>query len=137
MSSILRGITQTPARSRYFLAIEAYVPTEPEGAVDAGDSAVTFQNGGSPPGEFIVEGTITINYVGFAAEALLKDLGRGFTVVDTSNRHIARYRYVQRVNGSATEGVGDRVDPLDDAFGCFYVKVWSADGQGVFVVRTG
>ena len=127
-----------PARSRYFLAIDSYNPSGIiVGLGDPGDIAITFQNGASPPGEFIVEGSVVMNYVAFSENDLLKDLGRSFTMIDTSNRHIARYRHVQRVNGPTTEGVGGIVDPADGAYGCFYVKVWSADGEGVIVVRTG
>lgn len=135
MSSVLRSHDLIPPQIRFFLATESYDPPEPTGFIDPGDSAITFPNG--YPGTIVVEESMTVNYVAFSQGALLRDLGRTVVVVDSANRHIALYREVQRVNGASTEGVGGPVDPLDSAYGCFFVKVWSADGQGVYVVRTG
>jgi hypothetical protein len=135
MSSVLRYPGQIPARIRYFLAVQSYTPQDQEGTIDSGDSAITFPDGYTA--SIVVEDSLTVNYVAFSTGDLLKDLGRNVIVVDSENRHIARYREVQRVNGADTEGVNGRVDPLDSAYGCFFVKTWSADGLGVYVVRTG
>ena len=135
MSSVLRYHSQIPARIRYFLAVGSYIPSESEGFIDPGDSAITFPDGFTD--SVILLESLTVNYVAFNAGELLKDLGRTVLVVDSENRHIAQYRQVQRINGVASEGVGGPSDPLDSAYGCFFVKVWSADGQGVYVVRTG
>ena len=135
MSSARRFPDQIPARIRYFRAILSYDPPEPTGAIDPGDSAITFPNGYAA--SIVREDSLTVNYVAFATGDLLKDLGRTVIIVDSEDRHLARYREVQRVNGTSTEGVGPVVDPLDSAYGCFFVKTWSADGQGVYVVRTG
>ena len=136
MSSSSRYPDQIPARAGYFRAIQSYISSEPEeGLVDPGDSAITFPNGYTS--SIVLLESIVVNYVDFAAGDLLKDLGRSVTIVDAEGRHIARYREVQRVNGLSTEGVGPVVDSLDSAYGCFFVKTWSADGQGVYVVRTG
>jgi hypothetical protein len=134
MSSASRYPDQIPARVGYFRAIQSYISSEPVGSID-GDSAITFPNGYTS--SIVLLDSIVVNYVDFAAGDLLKDLGRSVTIVDAEGRHIARYREVQRVNGSSTEGVGPIVDPLDSVYGCFFVKTWSADGQGVYVVRTG
>lgn len=135
MSSASRYPEQIPARVRYFRAVQSYIPTEPEGFIDPGDSAITFPDGYAS--SVVRLESLTVNYVAFNAGDLLKDLGRTVVVIDSDDRHVARYREVQRVNGPTTEGVGAPVDPLDSAYGCFFVKTWSANGQGVYVVRTG
>lgn len=135
MSSAARYPDQIPARVRYFLAIQSYTPPELTGVIDPGDSAITFPNGYAD--SIVLEESLTVNYVAFSEGDLLKDLGRTVIVVNSENRHIARYREIQRVNGVRTEGVGGPVDPQDSFYGCFFVKTWSADGQGVYVVRTG
>jgi hypothetical protein len=133
--SALRAPSQIGPRIKYLLTIAAYDPPEPEGDIDPGDSALTFDNG--YPGAVVVEGSVVANYVDFAAGELLKDLGRQITLVDSAGKHLALYREVQRVNGASTEGVGGLVDPADGPYGTFFVEVWSADGQGVKVVRVG
>jgi hypothetical protein len=132
--SAMRSFSQIPVRVKYFLAVDSYIPLEDEGVADPGDAGVNFQDGFQ---EIVVEGSITLDYVGFSSGDLLKDLGQQFTMVDINNNHIATYRKVQRVNGPASEGVGPALSPADGPFGTFFVKVWSADGQGVYVVRTG
>ena len=64
--------------------------------------------------------------------ALLKDLGRQIVVYSDSlpgSLHTAVYRQVLLVDGATSEGVGSQAP--------FYVKVFSAAGTGVGVVRTG
>ncbi len=124
-----------PSQVRYFITTDSYDAPPSPGEADTGDATLVFING--YPGSTIVEGSVTANYVSFDANVLLKDLGRSVTITDTEGTHIARYRQVQRVNGPTTEGVGPTVDPYDGPYGCFYVKVWAADGQGVYVARTG
>jgi hypothetical protein len=62
-------------------------------------------------------------------------MGRQITIYDdTTSAHVAIYREVQVVNGADTEGVGGS----SPAWGSnYFVKVWSANGLGVAVVRTG
>lgn len=134
MSSVLRHADTIPAQIRYFLAIEDFNPTEPVGRIDISDPAVVFEGG--YPGTIVVEETLTAAYPGFSAGNLLKDLGREFILVNTAGVHLARYRQVQRVNGPTTEGVGPAIGS-DGPYGCFFVKVWSADGLNVYVTRTG
>lgn len=131
----MRAQSQIPVRVQYLRAIQSYVPTEPEGFIDPGDDAITFSSGYTDT--IILEESLRVSYVAFAAGDLLKDLGREVVVVNAGGAYVARYREVQRVNGPSTEGVGGPVDPLDSAYGCFFVKVWAADGSGVKVVRTG
>jgi hypothetical protein len=135
MASVLRSYAQVPSQVRYFLTTDAYVAPGSPGVADVGDSTLVFIDG--YPGSIIEEGSVVANYVSFGANELLKDLGRSVTITNAASAHIARYRQVQRVNGPTTEGVGPIVDTYDGSYGCFYVKVWSADGQGVLVVRTG
>jgi hypothetical protein len=132
---MLRSFSQIPVRTAFFLAFQAYIPSEQVGLVDPVDSAIVFPNG--RPESIVVVDSVTVNYVGFSEGDLLKDLGRQVILVNAAGVHEALYREVQRVNGAATEGVGGIVDPLDGPYGTFFVKVWSADGLGVKVLRTG
>jgi hypothetical protein len=135
MASVLRRHDMIMPQVRYFLTTDAYVAPGSPGVADVGDSTLVFIDG--YPGSIIEEGSVVANYVSFDANVLLKDLGRSVTITNADGAHIARYRQVQRVNGPTTEGVGPTVDPYDGPYGCFYVKVWAADGQGVLVARTG
>lgn len=130
-----RSFSQIPVRTAFFLAFQTYIPSEPVGLVDSTDSAIVFPNG--RPESVVEAESVTVNYVGFTQGDLLKDLGREVLLVSATGVHEALYREVQRVNGAATEGVGGIVDPADGPYGTFFVKVWSADGQGVKVLRTG
>lgn len=133
--SIRRAFSQVPVRIKYLIATASYIAPEPVGVIDTGDSAFTVDSG--YPGAIVVEESITVNYVDFTQGELLKDLGRQVTLINTDGVHVALYREVQRVNGADTEGVGGLVDPADGPYGTFFVKVWSADGQGVKVARLG
>lgn len=139
MTSVLRTYAQIPARIRYFITTSAYVPPEPFGFVgfnipnNEGDYDPTFYI--SPYPGPIVSGTIgPVEYVDLSAGELLKDLGQQIVFTDVNNNHRAIYRRVQRVNGADSEGVGGS---LFDSYGSFYVKVWDAQGTGVYVARTG
>lgn len=121
-------------RTRFFLTTQSYNAPPSPGYSDIGDATLAFPNG--YPGTVVVEGSVTANYVSFFQGELLKDLGRQIKLVSSTGTHLATYREVQRVNGTSTEGVGP-AQILDEAYGCFFVKVWSADGVGVNVVRTG
>lgn len=130
----MRTFSQIPVRTKYFLTLEAYVPNPPTG-VSYDDPAIVFPNG--YPGAILEDGALgVVEYPGFDAGVLLKDLGRQVVIVDASANHLAVYREVQRVNGPATEGVGAPVG-VDGPYGTFFVKVWAADGSNVLVARTG
>jgi hypothetical protein len=134
MSSVLRHTDTIPAQIRYFLTTDSYAAPQSPGEADTGDSTLVFIDG--YPGAIIEEGSVPANYVSFDAGVLLKDLGRSVILTNAAGAHLARYRQVQRVNGATTEGVGPAIG-LDGPYGCFFVKVWSADGTGVLVARTG
>lgn len=135
MSSTLRKFSQIPVRIKYFLTLAEYDPAPPAEGVSYDDPALVFPGG--YPGPIVGDGALGIvDYPGFAAGVLLKDLGRQVVIVDSMDRHIAVYREVQRVNGSGSEGVGPQVSP-DGPYGTFFVKVWAADGSNVLVARTG
>jgi hypothetical protein len=69
----------------------------------------------------------------YAMGTLFKDLGRQLLIKDADDNHVALFRQVQWVNGTLTEGVGG----VPPSWNCLFVKVWSADGENVCVVRTG
>jgi hypothetical protein len=119
MTSVLRSHAQIPVRNRYFTVID-----------DISGYTATTTTGGVliTPTQFLNNYNATVNV---ASGALLKDLGRSITIYSpTTNLHTEVYRWVQRVNGANTEGVGG-------AYNTFYINTWSADGTGVGVARTG
>ncbi len=139
MSSVLRHVAQIPSRVKYFLVTDEEVATGdvPEtGAfsMDAGNYAVV--------GSMI--SIAAFNALGSSSRidvdpspgafddgALLKDMGRQITIFDgtvAGQPHIAVYREVQRVNGTATAPAWNST---------LFVKVWAADGTNVGVIRTG
>ncbi len=133
---MLRTYAQIPARAKYFLYndgidVPGTVPTTsiftlPEGSYADLTSMATATAVNAVVG--IVTGVAP-------ATNILKDMGRQITIYDpTTHLHLAVYRQVQVVDGIATEGVGGSAP----AWGSnYFVKVWSADGQGVAVIRTG
>lgn len=136
MSSMLRKYSQIPVRAKYLLAVAAGDAVGPN---PSDVSAFTLNSG-----EHIYVSSIASNDDiltgghGFAIEpiaegALYKDMGRQIVIYDAEQRHIAVFRQVQLVSGGDTEGVC----PAADRCANIYVKVWSADGLGVVVVRTG
>jgi hypothetical protein len=148
MSSLLRYIAQapahSPARAKFFLALVDI--SCGSGETTAGASVVY------PDGDGIVQTVMTetefndafsrgVNIGCFnedapitqiAQHALLRDMGREVVVTQDASPslHLYKYRQVQIVNGSDTEGV-----PTTDVGP--YVLVWAADGANVNVVRTG
>ena len=132
--SATRSFSQIPVRTAFFITTAAY--NRGAGAsLDSEDTTLSFPNG--YPGPIVVDGTSgSFIYPAVLQGELLKDMGRSMTIVDTTDKHLALFREVQRVNGAATEGVGPAgVD--DAAYGTFFIKTWSADGNGVIVVRVG
>lgn len=74
-----------------------------------------------------------------ATNQLYKDLGREivrYSSLGVGAEKLAVYRQVQRVSGSASEGVPASDVPASTATP-IYVKVWDAAGLGVGVARTG
>lgn len=124
MSTQLRRIAQAPAhspvRAKFFLALNS-VSTRGTGVVNA-TGAVSSVMTSSAFSAATVNGAIT-------QYNIYRDMGREIVVVDSDNNHIQKWRAVQHVNNSATEGVNEDSD--------LYVLVWAADGANVNVVRTG
>jgi hypothetical protein len=129
----MRSFSQIPVRTAFLMATEAVV--RGSGVPSADDSTLSFPDG--YPGSIIVDGALGAQvYPAVAQGELLKDMGRSITIVNDAGAHLALYREVQRVLGSGSEGVGAAgVD--DGAYGTFFIKVWSADGNGVVAVRIG
>jgi hypothetical protein len=136
MSSTLRSYAQIPARVKYFIydsgsaTTDVAVPavsifTLPVGAYASLSSKATADE----------VNDVANTDPSSPATSLLKDMGRQITIYDdTTSAHVAIYREVQVVNGADTEGVGGS----SPAWGSnYFVKVWSANGLGVAVVRTG
>lgn len=61
---------------------------------------------------------------------LYRDLGKQIVIKDANNNHLAYFRLVRLQNSVANEGV-------NMADSNIWMKVWSASGTGVAVVRTG
>jgi hypothetical protein len=117
MSSAISSYAQIAGRTKFFLVVGADISG------------------------YIVDGLRTVTTLDPATNndgsvdqvdeySLLKDLGRQIVVCSVpGSPHTAVYRQVLLVDSATTEGVG--------ATPPFYVKVFSADGAGVHVVRTG
>jgi hypothetical protein len=137
MSSTLRAYAQIPTRAKYFLwgagdqEINEDVPITSIFRIDPGayadlTSMATAAAVNDAPGW---------NSDFTPAQAVLKDMGRQITIYDASTgAHLAVYREVQVVDGIGSEGVGASGPAWQSNI---FVKVWSADGNGVNVVRTG
>lgn len=125
MSSVTSSYAQIAGRTKFFLVVG--LPIQQGANVDISG--------------YIVDGLRTVTTLDPATNndgtvdevdigSLLKDLGRQIVVYSLpGSPHTAVYRQVLLVDGASSEGVG--VTPP------FYVKVFSADGAGVGVVRTG
>lgn len=149
MSTQLRRIAQspvpTPARSRFFLAIDALSGCATSLCNPSLSEVVYLNNDGSfesvmTTTEFndnFTEGAGQLSVI--EAGALLKDLGREVNVIGADGNRLSKYRQVQIVNGTGSEGVGGTAgtaapDPWNSNL---FVRVWAADGNSVNVVRTG
>ena len=133
--SSLRSFSQIPVRTTFFIATEDYSGNSGV-TLDSGDITLSFPNG--YPGPIVVDGTSgSFIYPLVKKGRPLKDMGRSMTIVDTTGKHLAVFREVQRVYGAATEGVFSGGEAGDAAYGTFFIKTWSADGNGVIVARLG
>ena len=136
MSSATRSFAQIPARVKYFLfdstaaTSDEPVPTTsiftlPVGTYADLTSMATAEE----------VNDVANTDPSFPATNLLKDMGRQITIYDpATSAHLAIYREVQVVNGVGSEGVGGSAPDWQSNY---FVKVWSADGEGVVVMRTG
>jgi hypothetical protein len=136
---MLRTYSQIPVRAKYLLAVTDASGGNTTDIISSNVKAFT-----TAPGEYAYINAIsTIEDISAAAGVavydisagdMFKDLGRQTTVYDDADhKHLAVYRQVQKVEGADTEGVCAAADRC----ATIYVKVWSADGNGVVVVRTG
>ncbi len=138
MSTQLRRLAQapahSPARAKFFLTL---VAINTGGTGNAGAAAVSL-GAGQTFADVMTSTAFDAAAADIAANigvnAVLRDLGRSITVTNTDGDHLYRYRQVQAVGGSGSEGVyGSSPDWTSD----IYVLVWSASGSGVNVARTG
>lgn len=135
MSSVTSSFAQIEKRTKFLLTTASTTGIVVDGlysviADDALGTGITDLSGSS-----LQQARVTIG-----SGALLKDLGRQITIVDSDNNLVTNvYRQVQQVNGAGTEGVGGNPDLGTAAaiYGCSYVKVFNDAGAGVTVVRTG
>ena len=126
MSAVIREVSQIGVRNKYYLAITSttyYLPDE-DYKFSAIMKDVDFNNHTSDES---IGG-------GGGSSTQYRDLGKQVITVDSNNRHVAKYRLVQRVRGAASEGVYN-----DWEYDSYYIRVWAADpvNYPITVVRTG
>ena len=126
MTSVLSSYAQIAGRSKFFVVLDLDEGDDITGYVVNSLRTVTTLD----PAASSANRDDTVDV---PAGSLLKDLGAQIVVYSSTlpgSPHTAVYRQVIRVNGQLSEGVPDDAVP-------FYVRVFSADGTGVSVVRTG
>jgi hypothetical protein len=137
MASVLRSFSQIPVRAKYFI----WLNNDPNTNAIPAASAFKLNPGSyAAIGSMAIADDITpVTTSPFDSEvppSLLKDMGRQITIYDESTKlHLAVYREVQIIDGAASEGVGGNAASGWES--TYFVKVWSAGGLGVEVVRTG
>ncbi len=131
MASNLRHIAQapahSPARAKFFLTIADYTTADPGLFVTVGEGETVSSVMTSTEFGVATDANTT---PGIAQYRLLKDMGREIVVCDTNGLHTQKWRQVQIVNGTGSEGV-----PVTDAG--LYVLAWAADGTAANIARTG
>jgi hypothetical protein len=143
MTSVLASYRQIPARNKFFVVVVAGGGSQSANPSDWQAFMDSSSNGIPTSLDRVVTDAQLSPYVDLlvlSQNSLLKDLGREIHIYDdaladatlTSNwTKLAIFRNVQLQNGATSEGAsGDDADS-------FWVKVWSADGTGVIVARTG
>ena len=143
MSSVLRVHAQIPSRVKYFVWGQGdestlAIPAASAFSMDVGEykDVTSMADVAELIGANATARGIDTDPFDARTVNLLKDLGRQITVYDPTigGAHVAVYRQVQIVNGAETEGVGGSAPEWDSNY---FVKVWSANGEGINVVRTG
>ena len=146
MSTQLRRIAQspvpTPARSRFFLAIEGLSGESTAAASEIVHPVDVFESLMTPSDFEIAFNPGSGSGVEIASGSLLKDLGREVNVIGADGNRLSKYRQVQIVNGTGSEGVGFTTSATSTAApdpwnSNLFVRVWAANGISVNVVRTG
>ena len=139
MTSVLRTFSQIPVREKYLLAVIDSSGGNTDNVFATNVEAFSITSGAyiditSVATEADISNAAGVAVYNITAGWLFKDLGRQITVYDPADhKHLAVYRQVQYVSGGETEGVCNAANYCANIF----VKVWSADGAGVVVVRTG
>lgn len=144
MSSNLRAFAQIPSTSRYLEVVRSVALGGITVPSDMAAFIINDMTDLARAGDIVVEGTSQITGRGVnvavvnqdlsgSLGALYKDLGRQILIMDSSRRHVALFRQVQRVDGVGSEGV-DAANPWASNI---FVKVWAADSTNVVVARTG
>jgi hypothetical protein len=143
MTSVLRRYDQISPRIRYFL-----VTVDPADAPDSSGNlsspevfAFDVSQGLLDPVTMVAD--ISLNdltpgappvAVDLTVGELYRDLGRSIYVINplgAGGLQVAIFRQVMPVSGSISEGI-----PAD-VTNSRYIKVWAANGGGVYVTRTG
>lgn len=140
MSSLLRLYSQIPVREKFLLVagtpVTSGVPSAVSGFTLTAGEHINLSSI-STNADIAVASGYTI-YQGLVAGDLYKDMGRQITIFDpATHNHLAVFRQVQAVKGADTEGVDVEGTVPESYYANIYLKVWSADGAGVVVVRTG
>jgi len=139
MSSVLKSFSQIPVRVKYLITVAnddgAKIGVGADGASAFTLEPGTFLSLGSMATESVVEALRDNVQYSLVAGTLFKDMGRQITILDADNAtHLAVYRQVQLVDGTASEGVSNNAPSYDANI---FVRVWAADGLNVVVARTG
>ena len=123
MSSVLNSYDQIDSKIQYFMSVDTTTVYK----VNTGARTETIMT----PATFTGRTTTTT----YASGTMYRDIGKYVITVDTAGKHIAKYEFVQLINGAQTEGVPDNYNTTDK----FYVAVWAAEPATtpVNVARTG
>lgn len=135
MTSVLRNFSQIPVREKFLLAVTDGSANQ----ISAFEMSAGEYLSITSVTEFVdVSGADGYAYYPITSGSLFKDMGRQITIYDPADhKHLSVYRQVQLVSGSASEGVNTDGNTPESYNANIFVKVWSADGLGVVVVRTG
>jgi hypothetical protein len=137
MSSALRFKSQISSNVRYLLSFESIPPSDVSASVGV---AFTVPPGTFGSSDLVSDFAIGTDYDSVAynllSGQLYKDMGRQLIILEPAGtKHLAIYRQVQFVSGATTEGVsGSAANGYNTNI---YIKTWSADGNNIFVTRTG
>jgi hypothetical protein len=140
MASVLRSYSQIPARTKFLLTVGFVDDVITPETGPSNDGVVAFDTSSALVGTFFTDADISgaTGYVpmnmattpAISQNELYRDLGKQIVIKDANNNHLAYFRLVRLQNSVANEGV-------NMADSNIWMKVWSASGTGVAVVRTG
>ena len=137
MSSALRAPSQIGAREKFLIGVRAFDSSGGLTVIDvsccgfsATASATVGNAGVYTSAEVSAFAGFSTNIPTIAAGTLFRDLGKEIVVIGTDEKYLVRLRLVAPVSNAFAEGL-----PTTPAN--VWLKVWSADGTGVAVARTG